>query len=141
MPDYNDYGVNADDFPYDFKYSLAIDSTSKLQSIILPEKATLATKSEDGHKAVVEGSERVKNLVLQWRTNEMHKPHLLFAKDDERQEVAVSASLVPTFEPYRPEGDQLEVLEHDEEPEVTEWDGEEMHYIFLVDRSGSMGWS
>lgn len=30
------------------------------------------------------------------------------------------------------------MLEHDEEPEVTEWDGEEMHYIFLIDRSYSM---
>ena len=53
----------------------------------------------------------------------------------------MSASLVPTFEPDRPQEDQLEVLEHDEELEVTEWDGEEMHYIFLVDRSGSMSGS
>ena len=138
MPDYKWHGVKADDFPYDLKYSLAIDSTSKLHSIILPEKAKLTSKSEDGLKALVEGSENVYNLVLQWRTNEMLKPHLLFAKDLERQEVAVSASLVPTFEPDRPHEDELEVLEHDEEPEVTDWDGEGMHFIFLVDCSGSM---
>ena len=70
----------------------------------------------------------------------MLKPYLLFAKDLERQEVAVSASLVPTFETDRPQEDELEVLEHDEEPEVKEWDGEDMHYIFLVDRSGSMAY-
>ena len=59
MPDYKWHGVKADDFPYDLKYSLAIDSTSKLHSIILPEKAKLTSKSEDGLKAVIEGSERV----------------------------------------------------------------------------------
>ena len=45
MPDYNEHDVSADDFPYDFKYCLAIESTSKLHSIVLPEKATLASMS------------------------------------------------------------------------------------------------
>ena len=66
----------------------------------------------------------------------MLKPHLLLAKDEKRQEVAVSASLVPTFEPPAPQ-EELEVFEN-EEPEVTEWPGDDKHYIFLVDRSGSM---
>ena len=107
MPDYTEHGSEPDAFPYEFKYSLAIESSSKLQSIVLPEKATLASKSEDGLQAVVEGSERVKNVVLQWRTNDMLKPHLLFAKDEERQEVAVSASLVPTLEPAKSQDEEL----------------------------------
>ena len=40
----------------------------------------------------------------------MLKPHLLLAKDEERQEVAVSASLVPTFEPPNPQDDEIEIL-------------------------------
>lgn len=132
FPDYSKHGVAADAFPYDFKYSLTVESTNKLQSIVLPEKATLASQSDDGLQAVVEGSERVKNVVLFWRTSEMLKPHLLLAKDEEKQEVAVSASLVPTFEPPNPQDDELEVLEN-EEPEVTDWSGDDKHYIFLVD--------
>ena len=50
----------------------------------------------------------------------------------------MSASLVPTFEPDRPQEDQIKVLEHNEEPEMTEWDVKEMHYVFLVDQSYCM---
>ena len=102
FPDYSKNGVAADAFQYDFKYNLVVESTNKLQSIVLPEKARLVSKSDDGLQAVVEGTERVNNVILYWRTVEMLKPHLLFAKDEERKEVALSASLVPTFEPPSP---------------------------------------
>ncbi len=109
-PDYSKHGVKADAFPYDFKYRLVVESTSKLQSLILPDKATLASQSDDGLQAIVECSERAKNVVLYWRTFEMLRPHLLLAKDEENQEIAVSASFVPTFEPPAPQDEELEVL-------------------------------
>jgi len=47
------------------------------------------------------------------------------------------ASFVPTFEPPAPQ-EELEVLE-DEEPEMASLDfGEDTHFIFIIDRSGSM---
>jgi len=77
---------------------------------VLPDKATLVSQSDDGHQVVIEGKERAENVILYWRTCEMLKPHLLLAKDEERQEVAVSASLVPTFEPPNPQDDEIEIL-------------------------------
>ena len=43
FPDYSQHSVQKDTFPYDFKYELVIESTSKLQSVALPDKATLVS--------------------------------------------------------------------------------------------------
>ena len=67
----------------------------------------------------------------------MMTPTLLYAEDEESQEVACLASFVPTFEPPNPQ-ENVEVLE-DEEPELMPVSsGSNFHFIFLVDRSGSM---
>ena len=67
----------------------------------------------------------------------MLKPHLVYAKDSKTNDVACVASLVPTFEPPAPQ-EEIEVV-HGQEPEMTELTpGSEYHFIFLVDRSGSM---
>ena len=61
MAFYPAYQYNAgvkgkDEFPYDFSYRFAIESTSKLSSLILPEKATLVDQSDDGLKVVIESN-------------------------------------------------------------------------------------
>lgn len=68
----------------------------------------------------------------------MKYPHLLFAEDPAfPDEVAVSASLVPTFEPPQPQ-EEFEVLE-EVEPESTALSlGNNYVFMFIVDRSGSM---
>lgn len=68
----------------------------------------------------------------------MLQPQLLYARSEKHQgEVACVASLVPTFDPPAPQED-LEIL-YDEEPEMIELaPGSDFHFIFVVDRSGSM---
>ena len=76
-----------------------------------------------------------------YRSQEMRYPHLLYAKSAEYPgEVAVCASLVPTFEPPQPQ-EELEVLQ-DEEPESAVLStGNNYYFIFIVDRSYSMSGS
>ena len=76
-------------------------------------------------------------MDLYYRTADMFVPELLYAETSDGKEVACSVSLVPTFEPVAPQ-DAFEVVK-DEKPEAIElYDGSEFHFIFIVDRSGSM---
>ena len=69
----------------------------------------------------------------------MRVPQLWYAENPSYPDlVALSASFVPTFEAPSTQ-DELEVLD-DEEPESTNLsDGNDFVFIFIVDRSGSMG--
>ena len=73
----------------------------------------------------------------------MMVPQLLYAEDPNGSgEIACAVSLIPTFDAVPPEG-FFEVLE-DEEPEslkVGEGPDSDYHFIFLIDRSGSMSGS
>ena len=65
-------------------------------------------------------------------------PQLLFAMSPDEKEAVCSVALVPTFDPVAPQ--DIFKLAKDEKPESTKLsDGKEFHFIFLVDRSGSMG--
>ena len=78
-----------------------------------------------------------RSINLYYRTKDLLKPELRYAENPATEEVACVASFVPTFEPPNPL-DELIVVE-DEEPEQNMLsDGSEFHFIFLVDRSGSM---
>ena len=68
----------------------------------------------------------------------MQHPNLVYAESPEYpDEVAVFASLAPTFELPKSE-EEFKILE-DEEPEASVLsDGRNFHFIFIVDRSGSM---
>ena len=76
-------------------------------------------------------------MSMYWRTSDMLHPQLVYSKNTNTSEVACVASLVPTFEPVEPQ-DEIDIA-NNEEPEMTELcAGDEFHFIFLVDRSGSM---
>ncbi len=66
----------------------------------------------------------------------MLKPQLLYQIDQKKGEVACMASLVPTFEPVEPQ-DAVITSESPESLEISE--GRHFCFIFIVDRSGSMG--
>ena len=70
----------------------------------------------------------------------MMVPHLYYAEDPSGSgELACAATLVPTLDPEIAE-DDFEVLQ-DEKPEQEDLEigtGEDYHFLFLVDRSGSM---
>jgi len=61
-------------------------------------------------------------------------PQLNFKRSND-DEVAVMMNLVPTFEPPQPQ----EFCQAEEPSAVSEINGEEFSYVFIVDRSGSMG--
>ena len=83
-------------------------------------------------------STHCEEFKIYYRSSEMRYPHLLFAEDPAYpDEVAVSGSLVPTFEPPQPQ-EEFEVLE-DVEPESTALSlGSNYVFMFIVDRSYSM---
>ena len=140
IPDYSLHEVPADAFPYTFKYRVFIESASRLRSVIVPENASVTEKSDDLKKVVVECDRRSSQVKLFWRSQEMLKPQLLYAEHPKEDQVAVLASLVPTFEPPAPQ-EELEVLE-DEEPEMPCIEiAKNTHFIFIIDRSGSMSGS
>ena len=68
----------------------------------------------------------------------MNYPHLLVAKDPSNPgEVAVTASLVPTFEPVKPQ-EEFTTMEDVEPEAVTLSRGKDFLFTFIVDRSYSM---
>ena len=69
---------------------------------------------------------------------DMMIPQLVYAKDPKSDAVALSVSLVPTFDEVQPQ-DFYEAVQ-DERPEQTILSGgESFHFSFIIDRSGSMG--
>jgi len=69
IPDYTRHGLPAEVFPYEFKYKVTIESASKLQSLIIPENATvLETTEKDEKRAVVECKKRSSQIKLFWRS-------------------------------------------------------------------------
>ena len=65
---------------------------------------------------MVSYNEKIHDFAIFYRTSEMKYPHLVYAEDpDFPDEIAVQASLVPTFEPPAPQ-EEFEILE-EEEPE------------------------
>ena len=64
-------------------------------------------------------------------------PQLQYARNPDTDEVAVSVSLVPTFDPKQPQ-DFFEVVEGEKPEQIKLSNGADYHFIFIVDRSGSM---
>ena len=76
-------------------------------------------------------------MDLYYRTGDMLLPQLNYAETPDGNQVACSISLVPTFDPVAPQ-DILNIVK-DEKPEAIKLgQGSEFHFIFIVDRSGSM---
>ena len=76
-------------------------------------------------------------MDLYYSTMDMMVPQLEYAHLPNSDKVAVSASLVPTFDPPQPQ-DFFEVVEDEVPEQVQLKQGSDFHFIFIVDRSGSM---
>ena len=59
-------------------------------------------------------------------------PQLIYAENPMTNKVACIASLVPTFDPTAPQ-EAMEVLDDEEPAPISESDGREFHFFFLVD--------
>jgi len=78
-----------------------------------------------------------RDVRIFYKTDDMLKPSLLVEHNPAYPDkVAVAAVIAPTFEPKEPQ-EELEIAE-DEEPDALVVDGSDFHFVFVVDRSGSM---
>lgn len=78
-------------------------------------------------------------MLIYYQSEDTSCPQLICAESEAYPgEVAVSASFVPTFqEPPAPEAD-TEVREDEEFNQSEVSSGKDFHFIFIIDRSGSM---
>lgn len=122
---------------FTFGYQFEIRSKDKVTFVGAPE-GTKTKQTEAGLVIEMEKSMVIpkREVKLYFKTKDMFKPQLRYQVDEETGEVACLASFVPTFEPVQPQ-DDLKVST--EGPETQVIDGNQLCYIFLVDRSGSMG--
>ena len=138
-PDYRRHGVrDASQFVYEFAYEVTIVSETQICNLSIPDQAEIAEKDETNTRIVVRCTSPSRQIDLYYRTADMLVPQLLYAKSPDSHEVACSAALVPTFDPVSPQ--DFFKLSKDEKPESASLSpGDDYHFIFLVDRSGSMG--
>ena len=123
---------------YTINYVFNLMSSQKITYLSVPKGAS-AVFNEDRTQATLKGNKASRVLKFFYRSGQMMRPRLLFEESAKfPEEVAVSASFVPTFEPPQPQ-EECEVLQ-DEQPESTSLtNGSDFFFVFIVDRSGSMG--
>ena len=100
-PNYKKMGA-PDPIGYSFEVDLSIKSSKAITQISAPEGA-VCTRDEAGTSASVKCTVPCDDFRVFYRSSEMRYPNLLYAESPEYPgEVAVCASLVPTFEPPQP---------------------------------------
>ena len=100
-PNYKKMGAPAPE-GYKFEVDLFIKSSKRITQISAPE-GTVCTRDEEGTTATIKCSEPCDDFRVFYRSSEMKYPNLIYAEStDFPGEVAVCASLVPTFEPPQP---------------------------------------
>ena len=139
-PDYRRHGARSNnDFVYEFSYEVEIVAEgSHISNLSLPEHAEITDKDETNRRIKVKSQRVSRTIELYYRTADMLMPQLLYAVSPETGEVACTASLVPTFDAVAPQ-DLFEVVKNEKPESVKLGSGSEFHFIFIVDRSGSMG--
>lgn len=73
-----------------------------------------------------------------FKTTDMMVPSLLYAQLPNEDKVAVSFSVAPTFDPLEPQENPVWRNEEATPEQIKLYDGSRFHFIFIVDRSGSM---
>ena len=115
-PDYKKHGVKSKDaFLYEFCYHARIISSTRISNLSLPAGSVISEQNDEKTDITVNCSEATRSHDLFYRTADLMVPQLLFARSPATGKVAVSATLVPTFDPVQPQ-DVFEVVE-DEKPE------------------------
>ena len=81
---------------------MEIKSAQRITAISKPESADCIL-NDDLKSALIKSNVQSKDFSVYYRSAEMMTPHLVYAEHPSyKDEVAVSASLVPTFEAPRP---------------------------------------
>ena len=104
----------------------------------IPEEAEIVEKNEFRTDITVRSSKASRSNDFYYRTVDMMIPTLRYAKKEGCDKVAVSVNLVPTFDPVQPQ-DFFEVVKDEQPEQIKLCNGDRFHFVFIVDRSGSMG--
>ena len=118
-PDYRNLGAPVN-VKYGFDVALHVKSTAKIQKLSMPPNSACQRMAR-GTQARIICKKPAEELLLYYQSTEAMKPQLLYAEDPKYpNEIAVSGSLVPTFEdPPAPGAEQMQV-KVDEEPVAKE---------------------
>lgn len=81
-----------------------------------------------------------KDIKIFYKTTSMMlTPNMYLEADQNHKEtVAVGATFAPSFEPLDNPNENLLIYEDDAEPSKIKVDGADFHFVFIIDRSGSM---
>lgn len=145
LPDYKKLepvpsGDGAKDPPaYTFSYNVKfVSQGQKITYVSAPEGSTTCKDNETEVSVKLEKSTKVprRQLSFYYRVQDMLYPQLNYAVSEKDDEVACLVNFVPTFAPVEP---QEIVFSHEMPEEQTQINGKDFLFIFLIDRSGSMG--
>ena len=137
-PDYKKHGVaNKNAFNYEFSYEVQISGNSKISNLSIPAHAEIVSQNDERTEILIRSEKAGRNVDLYYRTYDMMVPQLQYSRSPDSDDVAVQVSLVPTFDPMQPQ-DFFEVVENEKPEQAKLSNGSDYHFIFIVDRSGSM---
>ena len=139
-PNYRKHGANSDeDFAYRFSYDVSIEAQSRISEISIPENAEIVEKNSTNTSIRIQCNETSRSVDLYYRTADMMAPQLFYAEDpDGSGEIACSATLVPTFDKSIALENAFNVVQGEKPESISLSEGSDYHFIFLIDRSGSM---
>jgi hypothetical protein len=129
---------------FDFNLTIAAAPGQKISYVSTPADVQTCEKEQGAlFEISIEKSNKPpkRDLRVFYRTDNMMSPSLLVEESEEfPDQVAVASVFCPTFKPKEPQ-EQIEVVE-EETPEYSLISNpEDFHFVFLVDRSGSMSGS
>lgn len=136
---YPDYDPNA--YNFDYKVELAAPKGKKINYVSTPSFADYIEKEGRGLVTVEEPTTNMpprKDIRIFYKTTDMMLTPNLFIERDPiyPDKVAVGATFAPSFDNSR--STSFVDYTTDEEPQKLPVNGTDFHFVFILDRSGSM---
>ena len=124
-------------WPFAFAYSVIMKSASAINLVSKPESCQME-RHDSGKYVTLFSSKPERELRVFYRTNNMGSPSFIFGESPKHPgKVACSVSFVPTWEPPQPQ-DVCSIIQGEPTSSGSACNSNEMLFIFLLDRSGSM---
>ena len=100
FPDYKKHGVkDKGAYAYEFAYEVRIIAENHISNLSIPANAVITAQNDYRTDITVRSTEPGRTVDLFYRCADMMVPKLQYARSPENDAIAVSVSLVPTFDP------------------------------------------
>jgi len=135
---------NFDPNVYTFQYSVNLEAPAgkKISYLSAPSFSNYIEKI-NGRQITVE--EPMTDLppsrdiqIFYKTTNMMLTPNMYIEKDEDFDTVALGATFAPTFEKSQKQPQLYRKIVEDDQPNKMSVNGKDFHFVFIIDRSGSM---